>query len=735
MKNLRITANLLTRIAVLLASLALPAAAAAAPTSALAPVLGDDSNSALRAVPKVRPELRAARPIPMPARTAPPTATLADPRPVDATHTAPAQGMTASGAVAPPMDLYAFSPLAKVTSPTSGRWAQTVKIFMTKKSGMIGVCSGALVGHSLVVTAGHCVYDHKAGEPKKIEVVPGYHYGSMPFGKAAAVGKIHMPGWINKKNYDDDFAILTLDRPIGALVGWFGYGHDPDGKFYTGNSFARTGYPAAKPYNGQQLYSQSGTFDSVNGGILYNKVNSYGGMSGGGVNSPAGHVYGVHSHTYLSAPYGSGVTRINKDKFDRISAARTGMNPPSADLVPMRVKAASTASAGSKIAGASVLVFNRSDKAYSGNLVAKLYLSTDKTISSADTLVGSYNFPASKIAGHTASQLVLPSSLSSALAADLPTGTYHLGVIIQAADYAKANNTTGAQDVAAVAINGSADLALSMSSTVSGLMRAGDKIDVSFTITNLGGASAGGFDVDCYASLNTDITYSDHLIGGATYSSLSAGDSSLYTVNGILPAGMADGTYYIGCLADSGASVPEPAESNNQGLAVGSVTVDNTAPKNPAAATDANGATSGVATAITDCDFTWDAGSDASGIKSYLVYWGPFADGTSALETITSAYDVPEVLNGQTHYLRVRARDNAGNLASDWVTLFVLTARDEQPSPAVPTQPEPTNPGQPTEPEPTTGGCSLTGAGAADPAAAGIMMVLMVLGLAARRRR
>ena len=75
---------------------------------------------------------------------------------------------------------------------------------------------------------------------------------------------------------------IKLDKPIGALTGWFGYGYDNNHSLFTKNYFHNPGYPAESPYNGQLMYYWYGRYDSAKTHILYHKDRSYGGQSGSG---------------------------------------------------------------------------------------------------------------------------------------------------------------------------------------------------------------------------------------------------------------------------------------------------------------------------------------------------------------------------------------------------------------------------------------------------------------------
>ncbi len=124
----------------------------------------------------------------------------------------------------------------------------------------------------------------------------------------------------------------------------------------------------------------------------------------------------------------------------------------------------------------------------------------------------------------------------------------------------------------------------------------------------------------------------------------------------------------------------------DQQVTVNSVVVswvdDLTAPANPSAVVARN--QSGGSTTLTTNtwynygtpSFDWSAtpGTDAgSGVEGYWVYFGTDANAVvtsvGAFQT-ASTYTASNLSDGQTYYLRVRARDNAQNLAATTDTLF-----------------------------------------------------------------
>lgn len=100
---------------------------------------------------------------------------------------------------------------------------------------------------------------------------------------------------------------------------------------------------------------------------------------------------------------------------------------------------------------------------------------------------------------------------------------------------------------------------------------------------------------------------------------------------------------------------------------------DGTAPTNPTTVAPGCTASSNVwQNTCSDANFTWSGAGDAdSGVAGYYFYWGASSSGDPSTWTPSAGYDPSAIPSGGTYYLRVKTKDNAGNVSSP-VTLFVL---------------------------------------------------------------
>jgi V8-like Glu-specific endopeptidase len=150
------------------------------------------------------------------------------------------------------------------------------------------VCSGTATNSTngdVVTTAGHCVSD--AGTfVTNFAFVPAYDHNSRPYGTWTAQTLLTTSQWLNGEDYDYDtgFAVMNENASGQSLTGLVG-GYPIAFGQPRGQTMKAYGYPAARPFDGQSLYSCTGVVvqDTVGGspdqGLWCNMT---GGSSGGG---------------------------------------------------------------------------------------------------------------------------------------------------------------------------------------------------------------------------------------------------------------------------------------------------------------------------------------------------------------------------------------------------------------------------------------------------------------------
>ena len=173
---------------------------------------------------------------------------------------------------------------------------------------------------------------------------------------------------------------------------------------------------------------------------------------------------------------------------------------------------------------------------------ARIYLSSDATLSAADTLLGSIDLPALTAGG----------AATGTLAFTIPAGTWHVGIVASqvAGEINVGNNayavpltvTATALPAPNLVIN---DLALSAPSA-----QAGDAATIGFEVGNAGTAPAGATTARVYLSTDATISAADTLLGSFAIPALASGAAAARSLAASIPTGTAPGSYFIGVLAD-----------------------------------------------------------------------------------------------------------------------------------------------------------------------------------------
>ncbi len=163
----------------------------------------------------------------------------------------------------PPARASSLNPVLTATSetiadPTLPQYRVSGVIFISEGAGIgFGRCSGTSVvspSKSVVITAGHCVYDEGIWSDRKWVFVPGYHHGERPFGTFTAHWLGTTPAWHAHENENFDVGAAVVGRnemgqTLAAAVG--------TDRLKTGLSPRQTfdvfGYPVEKPFNGGTL--------------------------------------------------------------------------------------------------------------------------------------------------------------------------------------------------------------------------------------------------------------------------------------------------------------------------------------------------------------------------------------------------------------------------------------------------------------------------------------------------
>jgi V8-like Glu-specific endopeptidase len=334
-----------------------------------------------------------------------------------------------------------FTTLGPSSGTTSYPARTAVKLFMTFPNGGNYVGSGTMIQSRFVLTAGHCVHDKNLGGwARSITVVPAYNYGNRPYGTAWGTQFYAWSFWINNKDFNWDMGMIKLDRSIGSLTGWMGYGYNTNNSFFSGKTFYNHSYPAASPYNGQQMFYQRGTFDGITNRVVYYNRNSFGGQSGSGMYDGNNVVYAALSHSVNNSKTGS--VRMSPEMYNYFkSQMQAVISPRGANIAPL---AAVNVSDNGAIVGRTthqtlaIIVYNDSEEAFEGDVPVNVRLSEDRDITSNDLLLHTQltnlKIPAQSCISLTIGEVQIPEAIH--------TGHYYIGVNLDVDDVVAEDNTT-----------------------------------------------------------------------------------------------------------------------------------------------------------------------------------------------------------------------------------------------------------------------------------------------------
>jgi|WetSurMetagenome_2_1015567.scaffolds.fasta_scaffold01293_13 V8-like Glu-specific endopeptidase len=199
-------------------------------------------------------------------------------------------------------------------------YQQTGKVYFTM-NGWSYVCSGASVGGSLVLTAGHCVNNGgskgKAGTwATNWRFVPAYNNGNTPYGIWAAGSLVASSDWVRYGRLCRDWAFVVTKKNSGKklsqVVGQLG--------IITGVSryqlWTQLGYPAESSFTGEKMYQTDASYsgsddpDACSPYTMAKGFGQNGGSSGGpwivkykpAVYGKNNYVNSVTSYIYESEP-------------------------------------------------------------------------------------------------------------------------------------------------------------------------------------------------------------------------------------------------------------------------------------------------------------------------------------------------------------------------------------------------------------------------------------------------
>jgi len=326
-----------------------------------------------------------------------------------------------------------FLPYDIVNDPNAYPWRTMVKF---------NDVTGFLIDPYHVITAGHAIEFHPYFQ--NILFMAGYENGNQPYSYAKAEYFYLLTDY--SAGSPRDYGIIKLDRPVGALAGWNGFGYNNTNSYFANKSMFNPSYPSVAPFDGKYLFNWKGILNIVNTEYFTSLRTGYGGMSGSPlyVNENNDNIaYGIM--TNMGIKY----NRITANKFDAINKIIDYNTPAQFDLVPLFTnvspKKIKNGSAPESISF--VLLNYSSENKSSANISVSIYLSQDQVITSSDELLATYNY--TKSFNSKASELI--TQTASLPAINKPAGDYYVGIIVSGDNYEN-NNTIKIQDAAKITV-------------------------------------------------------------------------------------------------------------------------------------------------------------------------------------------------------------------------------------------------------------------------------------------
>lgn len=195
-------------------------------------------------------------------------------------------------------------------------WRMITALEIVTRDGRKAHGTGFMVSPTLVLTAGHCIYDAQMGGwAETITVRPGFGKRDgepvEPFGAFAISQGSKMrvdQAWVNDADPRFDFGFLELPEPVGNQTGWFALGTDDNDRL-AARVINVCGYSADR--DPSQQWHCGGTIKYLEPLRLYHDGDTYGGNSGGPVwiaGEDGSHVVtAIHAYgTGAASPHASG---------------------------------------------------------------------------------------------------------------------------------------------------------------------------------------------------------------------------------------------------------------------------------------------------------------------------------------------------------------------------------------------------------------------------------------------
>lgn len=168
-------------------------------------------------------------------------------------------------------------------------------------------CSGSLVGHNLILTAGHCVRSQTSCENTKFVFGFGYNYAGKDLTSVKALDVYSCKKLLARKEYSSgaDYAVIELDR---SVIGHEVLEVNRNGVVEKGDSLVVIGHPAGIPTK----VADGASVRNVKAEHFQANLDTYGGNSGSAVfNEKTGLIEGILVRGAQDFIYANGCRKSN----------------------------------------------------------------------------------------------------------------------------------------------------------------------------------------------------------------------------------------------------------------------------------------------------------------------------------------------------------------------------------------------------------------------------------------
>ena len=204
-------------------------------------------------------------------------------------------------------DVIVGHPLQMVPDAHAYPYSAIALLTITFEHGATGHGTGWFFSQSRIATAAHNLVHPHAGRATNMLIQAGWN-GALALDTLAVAATHIAPNWDGRWDEDDDWAIIAIDRPAAASVGWFGYQAYDDGypfglvlnvSGYAADTYAIAGDLAAARLAGSGFqYMDTGYLASATPTKIVYTISTAEGTSGSPVFATLGNSrYAIGIHT------------------------------------------------------------------------------------------------------------------------------------------------------------------------------------------------------------------------------------------------------------------------------------------------------------------------------------------------------------------------------------------------------------------------------------------------------